>query len=88
MGYFDPEWNDLPTISNIHVIVPSIAIFIHLCLMIPVLIRTREHEVLELAQNPNPAQNQSKSLESFAINCICMGIWAIGTLNFKFILNT
>ena len=87
MGYFDPKWNSLPTIPNIHVIVPIIAMLIHLSLMIPVLIETRWHEVQEFVQNPNPEQNQSKSLESFIINCTCMGIWVIGTLNFKFILN-
>ena len=57
MGYFDAQWNNLPSIFKIHSIVPIIGILIHTILMIPVLIETRKHEVQEIVQNPNAEQN-------------------------------
>ena len=84
MGYFDAQWNNLPSIFKIHSIVPIIGILIHTILMIPVLIETRKHEVQEIVQNPNAEQNhcsQSKSVESFLINCLCMVVFALGTIN-------
>ena len=47
--------------------------------MIPVLVETRKHEVQEIAQNPNA--EQSKSVESFLINCLSMAVCALGTIN-------
>ena len=84
MGYFDPKWNNLPSIIKIHSLVPTIGILIHTLLMIPIWIETRKHEVQEIVQNPNAEQNncaQSKSVESFIINCLSMAVFAFGTIN-------
>ena len=84
MGYFDPQWNNLPSIIKIHSLVPTIGILIHTLLMIPIWIETRKHEVQEIVQNPNAEQNlcsQSKSVESFLMNCFNMAVFTIGTIN-------
>ena len=77
MGYYDPQWNNLPSIFKI----PTIGILIHTLLMIPVLIQTRKHEVQEIIQNLNAGQKQSKSVESFLINCLSMVVFSLGTMN-------
>ena len=85
MGYFDPEWNRLPTI-RIHLLVAVFAIFLHLLLMIPVWIQMRKHEVQEQIQNSTPESYlQNRSQQSFAINCICMVICAIGSINLSYL---
>ena len=86
MGYFDPQWTTLPSTFKIHSLVPTIGILIHTLLMIPVLIKTRKHEALEIVQNLNAGQKQSKSVESFLINCLSMVVFALGTMNLQ-ILN-
>ena len=89
MGHFDKKWNNLPNILNLHVILPFVAIGVHNLLVIPVFIQLRKHEQREVVQNPMMSPNSltSKSLESFAINCTSMGIFALGMLNFSGILN-
>ena len=85
MGYFDPEWNRLPTI-RIHLLVAVFAIFLHLLLMIPVWIQMRKHEVQEKLQNSTPENHLSnRSEQNFAINCICMVICAIGSINLSYL---
>ena len=84
MGYFDPQWNSLPSIIKIHSLVPTIGILIHTLLMIPIWIETRKHEVQEIVQNPNAEHNhcsQSKSVESFLMNCFNMAVFTVGTIN-------
>ena len=101
MGYFDPEWNRLPTTIKVHTLVAIFAIFIHVLLMIPVWIQMRKHEVQEKLQNFTLENNLSnsnvgceaalyaslsnRSQESFAINCICMVISAIGSVNLSYL---
>ena len=101
MGYFDPEWNRLPTTIKVHTLVAIFAIFIHVLLMIPVWIQMRKHEVQEKLQNFTLENNLSnsnvgceaalyaslsnRSHESFAINCICMVISAIGSINLSYL---
>ena len=84
MGYFDPQWNNLPSIIKIHSIVPTIGILIHTLLMIPIWVETQKHEAQEIVQNPNVEQNnctQSKTAESFLMNCLNMAVFTLGTIN-------
>ena len=63
-----------------------IAFLIHFILMFPIFIRKRKLEAQENAIN-HLNQNRSKSLDSFFVNCISIGVFFIGTLNVSLIMN-
>ena len=81
MGYYDLEWKNLPVHHNLTKTIPSLASLAHNILIFPIFYQRRKIESFDFAQKAHQGKKDSKSLESFLVNCLVITVSTLGMLN-------
>ena len=81
MGYYDLEWKNLPVHHNLTKTIPSLASLTHNILIFPIFYQRRKIESFDFAQKAHQGKKDTKSLESFLVNCLVITVSTLGMLN-------